>query len=186
MDATTLEGCGPSQPLKALWVLFCRHIPLRPADLRHTTRLRRSVALPAKVDVARHTLPRSRARRNQLNCLDPRGIPEFLSAQTYGNSHDCFRRRYSVFGSWTINGYLSASNQWMKRSKLAKLTAVHPAVPLRSRPQTWKKMQEPNPGTCDQLCSSITPSLYRPPTASIDSEVDQSRYLTSARETMRL
>jgi hypothetical protein len=108
------------------------------------------------------------------------------SAQTYGNSHDCFRRWYSVAGSWTISGYLSASNQWIKRSNLAKLTVVHPAVPLRSRPQTWKKMQEPNAGICAQLCSSITPNLYRPPTASIDSEVDQSRYLTSGRETMRL
>src|SRR6516162_5153268 len=102
----------------------------------------------------------------------------------YGNSHDCFRRRYTFSGSCTISGCLSASNQWIKRSKLAKLTAVHPAVPLRSRAQTWKKMQEPNPGICDQLCSSITPNLYGLPTASIDSDVDQSRCLTSALETM--
>ena len=107
-------------------------------------------------------------------------------ASLHGNLHDALKRTYSANGSWTISGSLSASSQWSKRSKLAELVAVQPAVPVRSRFQIWKKMQEPNPGICDQLCSSITPNLYRLPTASIDSEVDQSRYLTPAPETMRL
>jgi|SRR6516225_7300313 len=43
MDATTLEGCGPSQPLNPLWALFPADTFFEPTDLWHTTRLGRKV-----------------------------------------------------------------------------------------------------------------------------------------------
>jgi len=123
----------------------------------------------------------SRARKN--SCKTEATSPWQAN---HGNSHACFSRAYSSKGSWTISGFFLASSQFNRCFRSAKLTAVHPAVPPWSSPHTCRKMQEPNPGIFDQLCSIMTPNLYRPPTPSIDSELDQSGCLTAARSTMRL